>query len=237
MSIALDSLKEDGYRLGDLQVLRYDKANHELFEVGYLGRLYEKCRESRILDALFGGNPASDFDSIVSYLAQRPLILLGQWQGSQFIEYGFAFPTVTIGGPSTERSVIAGYGFFRNSWGSEAQKVLAMLGLAYLFTEFKLLAIIGNRYPDNLLTARFMAQFGFKECGSVPRFQLRGAKLVPMVVSALMIEDFEAYVEEWLVAQLHAEMPEPVEESPVAIVEVEPAPEMDYEAQLPLSWM
>ena len=208
----LSALQEDGYRLGDLQAIRYDKSSTYLFPDQYLGHLYNRCRESKrrsgngILDATFGGNPASDFNSIVTYFATRAfLLILGRWEGDKFHELGFAFPTVALGTNSTERSMIAGYGFFREAWSTEDQQILTMLGLAYIFKEFDLKAIIGNRYTDNTLTAKFMGKFGFKDCGEIPFFQLRGTKLVPMVVSALTREDFEQYVEDFLVKQYRAE--------------------------------
>jgi hypothetical protein len=208
----LAALKEDGYRLGDLAAIRYDKKNADLFPDDYLGHLYNRCRESKrrsgngILDALFGGNPASDFNSIVTYFSSRAfLLILGRWEGDKFHELGFAFPTVMIGTNSTERSMIAGYGFFREAWGTEDQQIVTMLGLAYIFKEFDLRAIIGNRYTDNTLTAKFMGRFGFKDCGEIPCFQLRETKLVPLVVSALMREDFEQYVADFLVKQYRAE--------------------------------
>jgi hypothetical protein len=227
----LSALQEDGYRLGDLAAIRYDKSRTDLFPDDYLGHLYNRCRESKrrsgdgILTATFGGNPASDFNSIVTYLATRAfLLILGRWEGDKFHELGFAFPTVTLGTNNTERSMIAGYGFYRDSWGTEDQKIVTMLGLAYIFKEFDLCAIIGNRYTDNTLTAKFMGRFGFKDCGEIPCFQLRGTKLVPLVVSALMREDFEQYVADFLVEQYraaNAEIPalvavEPVVEYPAA---------------------
>lgn len=246
MSEALTALKEDGYRLADLAVLRYDKADTERFPAGYLGGLFHLCQASRITNALFGGNPPSDFDSIVSYLAQRPVIILGKWNTDEsFEEWGFAFPVITCGTPATERAMFAGFGFFRHAWGTEDEKVLAMLGLAYLFQEFGLVAIHGTRYRENLLAAKFMAQFGMKQVGEVPCYQLAGNRLVPGIVSSLLREDFEAYVEDWLVKQYRAEV-RPLEEildaplppTPGPIIENIAIPEEpDYEAQLPLSWL
>lgn len=253
----LSALQEDTYRWGDLQVLRYDKSKTDLWPDTYLADLYFKCRNSKrrsgngILDALFGGNPSSDFNSIVTYLASRPvLLILGKWVDEKFVELGFAFSTVSMGGPNTERSLIAGYGFFKEAWSTEDQAILTMLGLAYLFKEFDLQAIIGNRYQDNILTAKFMARFGFNDCGQIPCFQLRGTKLVPMVVSALLRADFEQVVSEFLVNEWRKAMPTEsedqtggytwgsesgkVEKLTITEVEPEPAKEQPY---LPLSWM
>jgi hypothetical protein len=254
----LQALKDDSYRWGDLQCIRYDKANKELFSDAYIGYLYARCVASRrrsgdgTLSATFGGNPASDFPSIVTYLAQRPvLLILGKWVDGKFHDLGFAFPTVSIGTANTEKSLIAGYVFHREAWGTQDQRIVTMLGLAYFFKEFSLSAIIGNRYRENVLTAKYMARFGFKDYGEIPRFQLQGAKLVPMVVSALLREDFEEVVKTFLVEQYRRanEQPEPeiVPEDHVVdankMVPVEPAPpaptpaENPEEPYLPLNWL
>lgn len=243
MSVALEAMKESGYRLGDLQVVRYDKTNTTLFPDDYLGYLYGRCRDSRrrsgngVLDATFGGNPASDFGSIVTYLHQRPaLIIMGRWEDDKFFELGFAFPTISAGLPSTEKSVFAGYAFFKEAWSTEDQQILTILGLAYLFQEFDLVAVHGNRYADNVLTAKFMSRFGFKDCGEIPRFQLRGKKLVSMLASTLLREDFEAYVDQWLAECRGAQEPEPeLEPTPEPAAETVAEPVPDY--QMPLSWL
>jgi hypothetical protein len=242
MGIALEGLQQDLYRIGDLQSIRYDKARTDLFPDGYLGHLYLLCRESKrrsgdgILTTLFAGNPASNFDSIVSYLAARPVIIMGKWIEDRFVEYGFAFPVIEIGRPGAEKAIFAGFGFFRRAWGTEEQIILAMLGLAYMFQEFDLQAIHGTAYPENVLPRKFMAQFGMKVVGEVPCYQLQGTKLVPGVVSSLLRSDFEAYVEDWLVRQYRAEgmevavTPEPVEDA------VDPSV-LPEQPELPLAWL
>jgi hypothetical protein len=261
----LGALKEDAYRWGDLQCIRYDKTNKELFSDDYLGTLYNRCRESRrrsgngILDQLFGGNPASDFPSIVTYLAQRPvLLILGKWVDGKFHELGFAFPTVSLGTQSTEKSLVAGYGFFKDAWSTEDQRIVTILGLAYFFKEFELKAIIGNRHKENVLTAKFMAKFGFKDCGEIPCFQLQGTKLVPLVISALLREDFEEHVKQFLIEEYRKANQEPFEvrhpqmdttkhleakpDDQLTIFEVEPEPQAEpvevYVPQAPpLNWL
>ena len=239
----LAALREDEYRWGDLQCLRYDKSKTDLWPEDYLVHLYNRCRESRrrsgdgILSATFGGNPASDFNSIITYLAQRPaLLILGKWTDEQFVEMGFAFPTVSLGFAATEKALVAGYAFFKEAWSTEDQQILTMLGLAYMFKEFDLVAVHGNRYPDNVLTAKFMARFGFKDVGELPRFQVRGTKMVSMVLSSLLKEDFEAYVAEFLVSQYRAANPESEFVEPVTIVETEPPAEQE-QPYLPLNWL
>jgi hypothetical protein len=215
----LEALREDEYRWGDLQAIRYDRNRTDLFSEDYLSHLYYWARDSRrrsgngAIDATFGGTPSSDFGSIVSYLSQRPfLLILGRWEERGFKALGFAFPTVPLGTNNTEKALIAGYCMFRHAWGTEDQQIVTMLGLAYLFKEFDLQAIIGNRHKENALTAKFMAIFGFKECGEIPRFQLKGKKLVPMLVSSLLREDFEQYAAKFLVEKFREEPAE--DESP-----------------------
>jgi hypothetical protein len=235
VSVAFDGLKEDHYRIGDLQALRYER-NTPPFYDGFLAKIYTLCRESKrrsgdgILTATFGNNPASNFDSIMQFLAARPLIVLGEWRGEEFHEAGFAFPVVACGSKDTELSQFAGFGMFRKYWGTEELPVLAMLGLTYMFAEWDLKAIHGTRFEDNLLTARFMAQFGFREDGFIPKYQLRDGKLVGAVVSTLLREDFEAYVERWLLEQFQSDE-----------VEAEPEPEVEPKKEDPpqmnLAWL
>lgn len=262
MSVALEGLQEDGYRIGDLQALRYDRATPPFFD-GYLGKLYNLCASSKrrsgdgILTALFGGNPASNFDAIVSYLAQRPVIVLGEWKDGVFVEAGFCFPLITCGTMETERAMFCGFGFFKPYWGTPELTVLAMLGLSYLFQEFDLKAIHGTRYRDNVLAWNFTKQFGFKEIGEIPHYQLRKGKLVPGVVTSLLRGDFERYVENWLVEQYRAanhvettieyvntETGDVTPATPTIVLQMPapapppaPAAPVDYEAQLPLSWL
>jgi RimJ/RimL family protein N-acetyltransferase len=237
----LAALQEDLYRWGDLQAVRYDKARTDLFPSGYLGKLYNLCKGSArrsgngVLDITFSGNPPSDFDSIVSFLAHQQLVILGQWQeDGTFKEFGFAFSIISCGFANTERSLFAGYCFFRHSWGSEEQTVLTMLGLAYLFKEFDLQAIHGIRFRENLLTAKFMAKFGFKQVGEIPYYQVKGTKLVPGVVSTLLRTDFEEYVKAFLLAEYRAgQVVEPEPESVAAPAEDKP----DEQPYLPLNWI
>lgn len=223
MSIALEGIKEDGYRLGDYQAIRYDRES-SLFGDSYLSRLYGLCRDAKrrsgdgILTTIFGGNPPSNFDAIVSYLAARPVIVMGEWVEGEFREAGFTFPLITCGAPGIpEKAIFAGYGFFPHVWGTPELPVMAMLGLCYLFQEFDVKAIHGTRYEENALTWRFTQQFGFKETGRVPYYQLKNGKLVDGIVTTLLRVDFEQYVEQFLVEQYRAEGEPVVEESRATI--------------------
>lgn len=244
MSIALEGIQQDGYQLGNFAAIKYDR-NDPIFGDEYLVKLYHLCRQSGrrsedgILSSIFQGNPPSNLDSIVSYLASHPPIIIGEWEDDKFVEGGFAFPVVTCGTPATERSMFIGYGMFKHVWGQPKMAVMAMLGLSFFFQELGLVAIHGTRYPDNTLTERFMSQFGFKRTGLIPRYQLKNGHLVDGIVTSLLREDFEAYVERFLVEQYRAEMaeagPEPEADPEPAV----PAPEEKPEEppQLSLGWL
>jgi RimJ/RimL family protein N-acetyltransferase len=236
--IALNALKEDSYRMGNLQAVRYNRHNTEMFHEGFLGELYFLAKASRrrtgpgILDTLFGGNPESSFDSIVSYLANRPLVIIGEWKEEGFVPAGFGFVVVFCGAEQAERAAFCGYGLFKDYWGKEEGRILLMLGMAMIFNEFNLKAVHGTRFEDNLLTAKFTSQFGFEEVGRIPDYQLKDGKLVPAVVTSLSRARFEKYVEEFLVAQYRvAAPPQPAaEEAPKPAEPPEPP-------QLNLSWL
>ena len=239
MGIALDGLREDNYRLGDLQALRYDP-NKAPFHDGYLAQVYFQCKKSGILRVLFGENPPNTFDGIVSYLAARPVIGLGRWaiveeEIRSFDLCGFAFPIVTIGNKSPELAMFAGYGFFKRVWGTEDQKILAMLGLAYLFNEFEVKAIHGTRFEDNVLTARFMEKFGFKTIGTIPNYQIRDGVLCSAVVSSCDRDDFERILERELVSLFRPE--EAIPEAPQVPVENEKKEEPVTHPYQPLNWL
>jgi hypothetical protein len=241
MSIALEGLREDNYRLENLQAIRYDRSKSELFPDGYLAKIYNLCRSSSrrsgdgILTSVFGGNPESNFDAVVGFLAPRPLVIMGEWQeDGTFKEMGFAFPVVMCGKQPPEMSMFAGYGFFSWSWGTPELPVVAMLGLSYLFQEFNIKAIHGTRFEDNTLTAKFVEQFGFRQVGRIENYQLRDGKLVPAIVSTLLREDFERYVEEFLVQyfKMAEFFPKPGESIP------EPEPvKAEEPVQQSLSWL
>ena len=199
MSI-LESLKKDGYRMGNLQAIPYSRHDHTIFKPGFLGELYWMMRASGkysknangmgILVDLFCGMQDLSFPAIVAYLSTVQLIVLGVWEGEVFNVAGVCFPTTRIGS-GDQKAMIAGYGFLSPYWGSDEQELLAVLGIAMLFVEGDVLAIHGVRYQSNVLTAKFMSKFGFKDYGVIPRFLMRRGKLVDAVVSSLSREDFE----------------------------------------------
>lgn len=202
----LNAFTVDQYRIGDSQAILYDRTRTAIFPEGYLGWLYLELKGERYsnrpgngtLENLFCGLGDLSFDNIVAYLAKLPLIIMGKWEGNEFETMGLAFPTVMNGTPPERQSFI-GYGFLRQYWGSAELEGLAMLGLSLMFQHFGLSAIHGVRYRENTLTARFAAQYGFRDDGVVPRYMVRRGVLVDAVVSTLMREDFEAYIKDKLI--------------------------------------
>jgi RimJ/RimL family protein N-acetyltransferase len=128
-----------------------------------------------------------------------PIIAVGKWNGDKFIHYGFAYVT-TMTGSNLDRMGFVGYLFFPEAWGCGETELMTMLALCYLFHEFKFSCIHGIRYTENELTARFMRRFGFRDDGVVPKYMMKGDRLVSAVVSSCLREDFERYVEEKLVS-------------------------------------
>lgn len=204
----LNVLQQDEYRIGNCQVLLYDR-RRTTFPEGYLSQLYQLCKLSGhrnkmgILPTLFCGMADLSHDAITCYLANRPVLVPVLWSSpTQFLAAGIAFPTTVpvMGLPtSQDKAIFAGYGMFKGVWGTPEAEILGMLGLAYFFLSYDVTAIHGLRYADNALTARFTHQFGFKDNGSIPRYMLRNGELVTGISSTLLIEDFEQYVERKLV--------------------------------------
>lgn len=205
----LEAIQAEGYRIGDLQAIIYDRNDHSVFEEGFLARLYFMLRGDRyskregdgILSALFCGMQDLSFDAIVAYLSTRPLCLMGEWKDGKFDVAGLCFAVTMIGsGKGNPKACFCGYGFKRESWGTENLETLALLGITVLFQEMDVLSIHGVRYASNDLTARFMGKFGFKDVGTIPRYMLRRGALVDATVSTLSRETFEWNVGERMLA-------------------------------------
>ena len=236
MPSILEAFREDQYRLGELQVRMYTPQTRDQWPEDFIGQLYMKLKGDRygnrpngtgILEYLFCGMSDLSYPAIVGYIANRPLVVLGVWErdpeGDFFREAGFAFP-VTLTGEAPDRSGFFGYGIFREFWGNPMMEPLVMLGLAAIFSEFKLEAVHGLRYAQNDLTARYVRRYGFRDNGTIPAYMLRKGKLVSAVSSTLMREDFERYVENALVEGIRDGQPEPASPKPDAQPEPEPEP-------------
>lgn len=208
MSI-LEAFRADDYRIptdgGDIQAIGYLRTN-PIFYDGYLGMLYQKMLGDRysnrrpgsrgVLEALFFGMDTS-WDSIVRYLSQVPVIVMGVWEGDTFSPGALIFRTVTV---ANGKGCMMGYTVFREYWGTQAAEVFGMMGLAFAFQEFDLASIHGIRYADNFLTKNFLKRYGFKDTGLHPRWEMRRGKLVDSVTSCCLREDFEAYVKHTLIS-------------------------------------
>ena len=196
MSI-LDDLKQENYRIGDLQAIPYDR-NNPLFGESYLPDLYYGLGAGRRttfrrenLRMLFCGMNDLSLPAIVSYLAAQKLVILGKWEGDTLRTGGACWATAVMG--TKEKSGFGAYGFLRWIWGTDEQEWLSWLGLAYLFNETGggLVQLHGQRYENNHLTARFMAKFGFHDLAAVPKLIARGEILESGVISTVSRDDFE----------------------------------------------
>lgn len=205
----LDAIKLDNYRYGDCQAIVYDRKLTSTFKPGYLGKIYDGLCGNRfsrrdpngtgILEALFCGMSDLSWDAIVSYLATRPMAVLGMWRqdGDKevFEPAGIEF-VATYVGSGDQKACFAGYGFLPKFWGTDEQETLTYMGIALLFQELDVLAVHGIRYADNELTARYMARFGFRDTGRLPQYMMKRGKLVEAVTSTLSRETFEAKLEQ-----------------------------------------
>lgn len=204
MSI-IEAIKQDGYQIGNCRMIQYSRNDQSVLKAGFLGELYFALTQNRYskrsgmgtLESLFCGMQDLSYDAIVSYLAGRAVSVLGVQDGDNFQMAGFFFPTVIMGA-GTDRSCFGAYGFLPRWWGSEEQEVLTAIGLAALFSELNLLSVLGVRYSDNELTAKFMSRFGFRDCGTLPHYLAKRGKLVSATVSELSRDRFEGVLTEML---------------------------------------
>lgn len=200
------------FRWGQLQAIRFDASKTDLFPEKYLIHLYDLTRasgRSRLgsLPMLFCGMTDLSCEAIVAYLRTLPLIVLGEWRpyeepagdGSRVLSTSFEFhplgycflATLTSSRLSTDTDphnfAFGAYTFFQEAWGSSRQLVLTYLGIAALFSMFRLRVLGGSRYTSNQLTARWMRRFGFRDLAELPSFLLDSATgdTVPATFSIL----------------------------------------------------
>lgn len=196
----LDVFATDNYRLGDVQVIPYDRKRVDVFGTNHLHWLYGKCLESRpsspwgVLPEAFCGLTDLSADAICSYLANKQVVLLCvHTSPTEFTPAGFCWVTEIIKSPSAS-SAFAAFTFFRNWWRTPESIVLGMLGIAYLFRHYSLTAVLGQRYAGNAVAARFMRQYGARDCGTVPYLlRTHDGRLESCTVSVLRRTDFEQY--------------------------------------------
>jgi hypothetical protein len=197
----LDVFAQDQYRLGDCQVLPYDRKRVDVFGTNYLHWLYGECLRSRptspwgILPETFCGMADISSDGICSYLASKPIALLCvHTSPTVFTPAGFCWPTEQIRSPAIN-SAFCAFAIFRPWWGTPESTVLGMLGISYLYVTHALTAIHGQRYASNALAARWMTRYGARDIGTIPHL-LRTHKgtLESCTISTLLRSDFEQYV-------------------------------------------
>lgn len=200
----LDSIKSDNYKIGNLQAILYRRGDLTFredllawlyFEMKGSGQYSKRSDGMGVLPVLFCGMADLSFPAIVAYLSTIQLVVVGTWIDDKFKVGGVCFPTTTIG-KGQERALIAGYGFLREMWGTDEQELLTVLGIAFLFGESNALALHGVRYSSNVLTARYMARFGFEDKGTLPYFLERRGKLVDATLSTLTRVRFEENLQE-----------------------------------------
>ena len=206
----LSVFKSDDYTLGACSVRVYDRSRRDIYGDNFLYKLWCDTLNSShppgtsdVLKRVFCGMDDVSSDAICAYLHSRiPLLLLcvNYPSPKPFDVIGYVFPSVYLGTPKTERALLAGYCFFKPWWGTPESTVLGMLSIGYLFHELNLQALHGQRYATNVLTARYMNQFGSRDVGRIPKFIVSEGKLQDCIVSTLLREDFEAYCERQLLS-------------------------------------
>lgn len=221
MSDIFQLFADDKYQFGACSVRVYDRKDIASYGDNFLHELYECCissapsRPHGILPESFPGLLDLSADAICAFLHTRnPLLLMcvdkdePDTDGAEFDVIGFSYPVIWTG-PSTNsipantpdpgRSLIKGYAFFRPAWRTPELSVCMMLSGIYFFHTYNLLTIHGQSIPSNHLTRKFLAQFGVKTVGTLPKFIYDGKQMVDSVQSCLTREDFEAYVRQVLV--------------------------------------
>jgi hypothetical protein len=204
MGAILDLIHDQQYKFGNCQVLRYDRHNETLFPSPFLTKLYRlTCASGRrsksgkgALVQAFCNSTDLSHDNVTAYLFTRnPLLILSVWTSPTTWEpAGYAYFPVMKGEGAT-RFAFGAFTFFADWWGKPEITILSVLGLGLFFRDYKLRAIIGERYASNAIAGRFLQQFGFRDIGTFSRYLVRDGKLVPGTLSECLPEDFEACAE------------------------------------------
>lgn len=190
---------DDNYRFASCSVRVYDR---NLGPDDLLVQLYRASRPR--LSSTFCNMRDLSPASVTAYLSTRnPLLLMcvdnpDIDSGSEII--GYCFPTVVAGpakgtiSPDPGRTAFIGYTFFRPWWGKPEISVCMMLAGIYLFHAFGLLTLQGESLAGNQLTRRFLAKFGTKTTGIIPKFLFHNGVMVDCYISCLHRSDLAAYV-------------------------------------------
>ena len=210
MSEIFQTFADGKFHFGACSVRVYDRRDVTTYGTDFLHKLYDASLASApsrpygILEEALCGFTDLTADAVCAYLHTRsPLLLMcvdkSDAQGG-FEVIGFSFPTIWAGpaqgkiDPDPGRSMLMGYVIFRSAWRSPEAVVCMMLTGIYYFHQFNLLNIQGQRLPWNHLTAKFLAQFGTRDVGVLPKFLFDGKKMVDSIQSCLDRTLFEDYV-------------------------------------------
>lgn len=217
MSDLFKLFADTGYRFGACSIRVYNRHETAVYGANFLHKLYDMCLDAApsrtygILPELFCGFTDLSFDAVAAYLHSRSPLLLMCVDAESDADYpanpnsfdviGFSFPTLWSGPamnstiPDCGRVMFMGYMFGRPWWRTPESVVCMMLNAIYYFHQFNLLNLQGQSFPWNHLTRKFLAQFGTKTIGVIPKFLFDGKRMVDSVQSVITREDFEEYVQ------------------------------------------
>jgi RimJ/RimL family protein N-acetyltransferase len=208
MSDIFQLFADSGFRFGNCFVRTYDRKQTDIFPDEFLLQLFWAAKPR--LRSTFCGMQDLSASAITAYLSTRNLLLLmcvddpDDPINRPFSIIGFSFPTVIAGpamgtiDPDPGRSMLMGYSFWKSWWGRPEITVTMMLAGIYFFHTFNLLTLQGQSYASNQLTRRFLAQFGTRTVGVLPKFLFDGEKMVDCHLSCLTRFALETYVEKTL---------------------------------------
>ena len=163
------------YQTEKTALVPYDKA-WPAFPDGLLGHLYLRAKEDNLLATTFCGMPTPNFDSFVSYLSGKGVLVqiyCLQGEDGALTPAGFCF-LHGVDGPDGARMAMFGFCFFREYWGRTEVRELVWACLAYWFEVIKVDVLYGITRLDNFLARNFSRNFGFREIAVLPKFLYSG---------------------------------------------------------------
>lgn len=200
LSTVFDIFASNAYRLGHCSVVPYNRHDSLTFSDDFLLKLYRQSKPT--LASTFCGMTDLSASSICAYLSTRsPLLLMcvDDDTDAGFTVIGYSFPTIIAGprqgsvSPDPGRSMMLGYTFFREYYRTPEIVVGMMLAGIYFFNEFNLLTLQGQSIPGNHLTRKFLAQFGTRDVGVLPKFLFNGREMLDSYQSCLDRDVFAEY--------------------------------------------